>query len=231
MNWVTQSWWTLLPPEWAAISITAVALWSGAIVGAEREKREKPAGMRTLIFVCLGAAVFTMVGFSFTSSTGDSGRVAAQVVTGVGFLGAGVILHGRAMVSGATTAASIWLMASIGVVAGAGFGVAAFTLSALARLVLVGVRVYEYRFIERIQPVLLTVDFAPEGGKTRARLLRVLADFNVQESACRLETATDGPHRLKVTLRQAHRPLRELIDQIAEIEKVLEMQESPGNQP
>src|SRR5271165_4367682 len=92
MDWVAGNLRAGLHAPLAQIIIALVALLCGAIIGSEREKREKPAGLRTLILVCLGSAAFTMAGFAFTSKTGDSGRVAAQIVTGIGFLGAGIIL-------------------------------------------------------------------------------------------------------------------------------------------
>src|SRR5215813_5951141 len=109
MAYVVENWWRLLPPPVAAISLTLAAILCGAIVGAERERQEKPAGLRTLVLVCLGSAVFTMASFAFTTTTGDSGRVAAQIVTGIGFLGGGVIIRENIGVRGATTAAAIWI--------------------------------------------------------------------------------------------------------------------------
>lgn len=76
----------LIPAPWLQITLAGVAVICGAVVGVERERREKPAGLRTLVLVCLGSAVFTVVSFVFTSTSGDSGRVAAQIVTGIGFL-------------------------------------------------------------------------------------------------------------------------------------------------
>ena len=108
MIWLIQSWHVLLPKPWAAIGLAIVAVLCGAWVGSERERRDKPAGLRTMALVSLGASVFTMVGFAFTSNTGDSGRVAAQIVAGIGFLGAGVLLRGSNGVQGMTTAATIW---------------------------------------------------------------------------------------------------------------------------
>jgi putative Mg2+ transporter-C (MgtC) family protein len=228
MNWLTESWWSLLGGAPAAISLTFFALLSGALIGAEREKHEKAAGMRTLILVCLGSAVFTMVGFVFTSHTGDSGRVAAQIVTGIGFLGAGVILHERRIVSGATTAATIWVTASIGMVVGAGYGPAALGLSLLVRTVLGSVRFFEMRFIEHVQPLLLRVVFQPKQGKVRARILRILADFNVVETVCQWAAPDESTHTLTVVLRLAHRQLREMIDEIAALPEVASIDESPA---
>jgi len=85
----------------------------GAVIGIEREYRGYPAGVRTIALVCLGTALFTEMSSTFTG--GDSGRVAAQIVTGIGFLGAGVIMREGLNVRGITTAATIWTAASIGI--------------------------------------------------------------------------------------------------------------------
>lgn len=98
--------------------VAAVLL--GALVGYERERTGKPAGVRTHGMVSLGAALFTVVSiFGFGLST-DTSRVAAQVVTGIGFIGAGAILHERGSVHGLTTAASLWVTAAIGLAVGVG---------------------------------------------------------------------------------------------------------------
>ena len=90
----------------------------GGALGVERELRRKSAGFRTNILIALGCAVFTIVSISLSASTPD--RVAAQIVTGVGFLGAGAIMRGRATVHGLTTAATVWVNAALGTAAGAG---------------------------------------------------------------------------------------------------------------
>ena len=91
----------------------------GALVGYEREQEGKPAGVRTHGMVCLGAALFTVVSV-FGFKTGDPARIAAQIVTGIGFIGAGAILHQRGTVCGLTTAASLWVTAAIGLTVGVG---------------------------------------------------------------------------------------------------------------
>ena len=118
-----------LSPPWLQIVLALTSVTCGAIVGAERERREKPAGLRTLILVCLGATTFTLASYAFTSTTEDSGRVAAQIVTGIGFLGAGAILHGTGIVRGMTTAATIWAIAAMGMVVGIGYAGAGLGLS------------------------------------------------------------------------------------------------------
>lgn len=102
-------------PEFEKILLAVVA---GAIIGIEREFRDKAAGFRTLMFICLGTCVFTML--SATYSGGDPSRIAAGLVTGIGFIGTGVILHNRGQVLGLTTAALIWVTAAIGMCIGLG---------------------------------------------------------------------------------------------------------------
>lgn len=92
----------------------------GGIVGYEREVHEHPAGLRTHTLVCMGAALMTMVSLSFSSPGSDPGRIAAQIVSGIGFLGAGTILRQGNIVRGLTTAASLWTVAGIGIAVGVG---------------------------------------------------------------------------------------------------------------
>jgi putative Mg2+ transporter-C (MgtC) family protein len=93
-----------------------LAVVLGGFIGAEREYRGKAAGLRTNILICLGSCVFTMISTSLNGS--DPGRIAAQVVTGIGFLGAGAIIHSGIGIHGLTTAAGIWIVASIGMACG-----------------------------------------------------------------------------------------------------------------
>ena len=90
----------------------------GAVIGLEREYRQKPAGLRTNILIALGSALFTILSISMTAGIGDTSRVAGQIVTGIGFLGGGAILRNRDTVHGMTTAATIWVNAAIGIAAG-----------------------------------------------------------------------------------------------------------------
>jgi putative Mg2+ transporter-C (MgtC) family protein len=93
----------------------------GAAVGWEREWRHKASGLRTNILICMGAALFTMLSSVLAGdSTSNKGQVAANIVQGIGFLGAGLILHSRARVLGLTSAATVWVVAAIGMACGAG---------------------------------------------------------------------------------------------------------------
>lgn len=124
----------------------------GFAIGLEREMTNKYAGLRTNILVCLGACLFTIIsiyGFPEVSVTGDelgtrdTARVAAQVVTGIGFIGGGTVLRHGATVFGLTTAATLWVSASIGMACGAGMYGLALVATLLSILVLVSVRLFE----------------------------------------------------------------------------------------
>jgi putative Mg2+ transporter-C (MgtC) family protein len=118
----------------------AVAAACGGLVGVERELRNKPAGFRTNILICLGAAIYMSVGLLVPGVTIDPTRIAAQVVTGIGFLGAGCIIQEGNNVRGLTSAATIWVVASIGIVAGAGFPVLAVIAAFMVVLTLAALR-------------------------------------------------------------------------------------------
>jgi len=105
-------------PDVELIKRIALAAALGGVLGADRELRRKSAGFRTNILIGVGCAVFTIV--STTLSPENPDRIAAQIVTGVGFLGAGTILRGRGNVQGLTTAATVWVNAALGMAAGAG---------------------------------------------------------------------------------------------------------------
>jgi putative Mg2+ transporter-C (MgtC) family protein len=113
-----------------------LALVLGGAIGAEREYRDKSAGFRTLILICVGSCLFTLFSVSL-SDRGDPGRIAAQIVSGIGFLGGGAILRHGNSVRGLTTAATIWLTASIGVGVGAGHHWLAAAATGVILLVLV----------------------------------------------------------------------------------------------
>jgi putative Mg2+ transporter-C (MgtC) family protein len=120
------------------------AIVLGALIGLERELSHKPIGLRTNILICLGACIFTIASIEFgLRYEGSADRIAAQIVGGVGFLGAGAIIRDRGTVQGATTAATIWLVASLGVACGAGFFVVAAVGTLLTLFVLFGLHPLE----------------------------------------------------------------------------------------
>jgi putative Mg2+ transporter-C (MgtC) family protein len=130
----------LTPSFWCAVG---TAVLCGAIVGLERQLRGKPAGVRTSILICLGTAVFLRLGAGATDDAGDPARVLGQVVTGIGFLGAGVIMIRQEAVYGVTTAAVIWILAAIGASIGFEYYLAAIALAVITVCILAGVELLE----------------------------------------------------------------------------------------
>ncbi len=133
-----------------------VAVLCGGLIGLERQVKGKPAGFRTNILICLGASMYMAVGLLLVNAGGQGGsdpaRIAAQVVTGIGFLGAGCIIQQRGRIVGLTTAATIWVVAAIGIIAGAGFPVLAVISSVIVLVTLVVLGTLEDRFLDRGDP-------------------------------------------------------------------------------
>jgi putative Mg2+ transporter-C (MgtC) family protein len=139
----------------------ALAAVLGGLIGVERELREREAGLRTHLLVALGSALFTIVsayGFHAFLESGasvvraDPTRIAAQIVTGIGFLGAGAIIRQGLSVRGLTTAATLWVVAAVGLAAGAGYYSAAVITTALVLLALWPLRIIAYRILRRFRP-------------------------------------------------------------------------------
>ncbi len=123
--------------DWELTQRLLLAAIFGAALGVEREWRNKEAGLRTNILIAIGSALFTLMSIELTDAkTGDTSRVAAQIVTGIGFLGAGAIMRTNGGIQGLTTAATIWVNAAIGVAAGGGEYHLAFIATAVTLVVL-----------------------------------------------------------------------------------------------
>lgn len=131
--------------------VLAIAL--GGLIGLEREASQKPAGFRTNILVCIGSAMMMTLATLLVGNQGVSSdsiaRIAAGVITGVGFLGAGTILHSRGTIAGLTTASTLWLVAGLGLVIGAGYYVPALIYTAVTIATLVLFRKVEETFLKK----------------------------------------------------------------------------------
>jgi putative Mg2+ transporter-C (MgtC) family protein len=125
-----------------------LAILLGGAVGLERELSGKPAGLRTNILICVGATLFTVLSLKLSGVRGDPARVAAQILPGVGFIGAGTIMHARGSVSGLTSAATIWVVSAIGMALGAGAFEEALGAALLVVVVLQGLGWLE-RYVSR----------------------------------------------------------------------------------
>jgi putative Mg2+ transporter-C (MgtC) family protein len=148
-----------------------VALALGGLIGLERETHGRPAGLRTHILVCLGSTLFALCSASVAGKTFDPGRISAQIVTGIGFLGAGTIMHQGSVVRGLTTAASIWTVAAIGLAVAIG---GQMMLVAIAASVLVVITLNVIPHLERYLQI-----------KRGERVLTVVSRRD-SESVCRV---------------------------------------------
>ncbi len=125
-----------------AVARLVLAALLGGLIGLERQLKRRPAGLRTNMFLCLGAAMFTLLSIYLAKVPGEQTRIAAQVISGIGFIGAGTILHNRGLTTGLTTAATLFVVASVGMAAGGGLyltaifatGVVLLSLFTLGRL-------------------------------------------------------------------------------------------------
>ncbi len=182
----------------------AMAIVLGVAVGLERELRGKAAGLRTNVLICVGSTLFTWLSIEIAGPYGDPGRIAAQIVTGVGFIGAGTILHSRGHISGLTSAATIWLVAAIGVAVGAGAVLEATGATLFVLLVLALLRPLE-RYLTSyggIVRVTVEVEPRPEAVTNIERIVREtgleVAELRTERRGDRLvvHVAMSGPARL-----------------------------------
>lgn len=132
------------PLQWLGLIGTII---SGAIVGIERQMQGKPVGIKTSILVCLGTYIFVVMANHLANEMADQTRVVGQVVTGIGFLGAGVILSRDGLVSGVTSAAVIWVLAAIGVIIASSQPYLGIKVAILTVLILVGIDLLEATFV------------------------------------------------------------------------------------
>ena len=206
-----------------------IAAGLGGAIGLERELRDHEAGFRTHLIVSLGACVFTLVSayawtdWTFSTASGvvfDPTRIAAQIVTGVGFLGAGAIIVRGISVRGLTTAATLWVVAAIGMAAGTGYYVVAVGAAVLVLVSLGPLKLVSSRLLSRVRPeeAELGIRLAPEGEATRVLNL-------IEELGALVEHVEFGDDRtLDVTLRASRRSesarVAEKVNELEDVERV-----------
>lgn len=171
-----------------------VAAILGGLIGLERQLRHKPAGLRTNIFICFGAAMFTLLSKDLAASPSDYTRIAAQIIPGIGFIGAGSILHSRGSVTGLTTASTLFVVASVGMAVGGGLYMTAVFATVLILFALALLGKLEGHFA--LRTVLHTYEL--KGGASEAMLRevnRILEDEKLTMQNVHLASA-DGGSRL-----------------------------------
>src|SRR3954447_18485870 len=202
----------------------SVAAALGGAIGFERELRERGAGLRTHLVVCVGSALFTLVSaYAFVGPHVDPTRIAAQIVTGIGFLGAGAITRQGLSVRGLTTAATLWVVAAVGLACGAGYYSTAVITTVIVLFALYPLRMIAYRSLLRFRPEdgRLIVDLP--GGTAPGEVIDA-----VEATGARLDslvvTQEGGQRRLELEVvlpRDTHPPA--LVSQLAELEDVVEV--------
>ena len=218
---------------WDALLRLFVAAVLGGAIGLERELRDQEAGFRTHLLVSLGACVFTLVSayawtdWRFSTPEGivfDPTRIAAQIVTGIGFLGAGAIIVRGISVRGLTTAATLWVVAAIGMAAGTAYYTVAFGATALVLVSLGPLRIVSKRMVSRVRPeeAELAVKLVPDGVAAN-----VLA--RVEEVGGTIQTVEFGDERtVDIVLRAARRvESARVAEEVAKLDDVERVQWRP----
>jgi len=198
----------------------ALSLLLGAAVGLEREAHDRPAGLRTFILVSVGSTLIMIVSLGirdlFPGLAGiDPGRIAAQVVTGIGFLGAGTILHEGASIRGLTTAAGLWVVAAVGLAVGAGFYLAAASGTVLTLITLTVLSYVERNYIGGKGYATLEVTARDEPGQL-GRVGSTLGEQDIDIRDIRL--IPEEPDRVLIRLRvkvSRHGALEEAMQRLA----------------
>jgi putative Mg2+ transporter-C (MgtC) family protein len=167
----------------------------GGLIGLERELREREAGLRTHLLVAVGAALFTIVGaYGFSSfRLTDPTRIAAQIVTGIGFLGAGAIIRQGSTIRGLTTAATLWVVAAVGLASGAGYYSAALITTALVLLALWPLRIAAYWMLKRFRTEDGRLFVELSAGTPPGSVIDVVVDSGVRISS--LSVGQEGDRR------------------------------------
>ncbi len=211
-----------MPEAIVVIVKLVVAVVFGGAVGWQREAKDRPAGLRTHVLVCVGSAVYALASMSFGTGS-DPARVAAQVATGMGFLGAGTIIRHGSVVRGLTTAASLWAVAAIGIciaLGESGFWIAGVA-TAVVLLTLTAMRSVEVRLLPRERPARLTLRLTG-GPDTAAAVREALGAKGVTVES--VEMAAAGPGDLREMRLLVELPggcaLTDLVETLSSIERV-----------
>lgn len=236
MRWLTDSWYGLLPSPWGVVVLVLCSLASGLLVGVDLERKHKAVGIRTMVLVCLGSTLFTMVSGALDHRT----PIAGQIISGIGFLGAGVILRGPFGVTGLTSAATIWAAAAVGMTIGIGYAGAALIFSVFLLVILTLIASWEQRRLGIGDEQQLLLTFRTDGGKTLIKIEQALEEFHIPRDRYRFTTIDeegkapgDLPVRAQISLRytSAHYRHYEFLAFLAGIDDIEEIRRAVMNAP
>jgi putative Mg2+ transporter-C (MgtC) family protein len=177
--------WTFLQLLTFLLTRMGVAILCGGMIGLERELKNKPAGIKTNILICVGATLYASVSILTSNAHsemgyyGDPSRIAAQIVSGIGFLGGGTIIQARGTILGLTTAATIWVVAAIGICIGIGHSDVAISCSIVVLLVLIASSMFEDRVLGRSLSFAVEIVADDPKGNVRQAINQSLAQNNL----------------------------------------------------
>ncbi|MFQ5509769.1 MAG: MgtC/SapB family protein [Leptospirillia bacterium] len=217
----------VLPSHVVGIGAIIAAALCGAAIGWDRERLKKPAGLTTMALICVGSAIYTQSSLLMGEASGDPARVAAQIVTGIGFLGGGVILRDRGRVTGITTAATIWAAAAVGIVLGGGYLAGGIGLTILVLGILMGVKRVEHVFLGPCAVGALELAFSPDEGRSEFALRAILDQYGIANDAYRFEPTEQGEWGLAVSYCSVHRHHRGVAAELAAHPSVVRVKSVP----
>jgi len=200
----TPEWYTLAPEHFLKLCISFVC---GLLLGVERERREKPAGLRTIVLITIGSTLFMIVGdlVALVSQgpesvvRADPTRIGSQVVTGIGFLGAGTIIQARGSIHGLTTAATIWVAAAVGLCVGVGFYATALGTALLVLMALTLLEPLTERFRNRSESTTLHFS-SPNDSLSKQAIRLLLLEYNVEKEGVEHEVRDENCYWTVTTL-------------------------------
>ena len=200
-----------------------LAAMLGGIIGLERELSHKEAGLRTNILIAIGSTLITVLSFKIaaTAPGADPARLTAQIVTGIGFLGAGAIIQARFAVHGLTTAATIWTVAAIGIAVGSGYYLLAFLVAVLVLIVLTVFK-FLLAYIEKQKQIYVYLITTEEKAALLVDIRQVLTELNIRYSSARLNRH-DGSYEFEIIFNTSENKNRDFIEKVMLLKGVKEV--------
>ncbi|HSQ34864.1 MAG TPA: MgtC/SapB family protein [Candidatus Binatia bacterium] len=200
-----------------------LAAMLGGIIGMERELAHKEAGLRTNILIAIGSTLLTILSFRIAAMGpgADPARLTAQIVSGIGFLGAGAIIQARFAVHGLTTAATIWTVAAIGIAVGSGFYLLAFTVTIFVVIVLTVFRVF-IAYLEKQKQTYVYLITTEEKAALLVDFRQVLTELGIKYTSARLNRKGSG-YEFEVIFTTSENKNREFVEKVMLLQGVKEI--------
>jgi putative Mg2+ transporter-C (MgtC) family protein len=222
-----------LPTDLISRSITRLVLAAllGGVIGLERQLKRRPAGLRTNMFICFGAAMFTILSTELASEfgIGDRTRIAAQIIPGIGFIGAGSILHAKNGVTGLTTAATLFVVASIGMACGGGLYLLAFFATVLIVIALLGLGWAETRFNLKPLSMIYSILTNKSADEILGAASGVLHNMGKEIQGVHV-TRTETQARIAFTMEGTRKEHRTLMERLHQSEDLKTFEAVPGEE-